>query len=592
MCGIAGIFHFDPSRSVDRRSLAQMGRKLEARGPDALGRWLEGPVGLEVRRLSIVDIVHGTQPMANESGTCVIAYNGELFNADELRRELEEAGYAFGTKCDSEVVLASYERFGNACFEKFDGQFACAIWDQNAHALFLARDQFGICPLYFVADNERIAFASEVKALLAVDFVAAEVNPSVLATQLAGGFIDDGESPFAGIGTIPPGTWLRADGSGTSSGRFWSLSAAINKPARLNSGAPAQLLEVLDRSVRRRLMGEAGYGVLLSGGVDSSTITALLARAAGSEFTAYTIDYPNPWKTGKSDRDYASLLTRDVGCRHRLIPATVQDYFDALAETVAIVEQPFNKAVATARLIYRWIGGREKVLLSGDGSDELFGGYLAAKGMQFDQSGISPDQAFPWTHHADLAMQLFDPDFVAAHRPIERIGETKKAALKKVSNLDPVGRYSYLYLRYFLPELLTLQDKVSLSCGIETRYPFLDRAMVRLAFALSAAELIDGGKEKAVVRQAARQLLPSRILDRGKSHLPIPRDIEALRLQSTMAKELLLSDQARIARYFRKDRLSAFLYGRGRFHSVSQVAKWQMTMYLITCEIHHRHFHL
>jgi len=588
MCGIAGIVQFEATRCVDRDGLRRMSTALAHRGPDGDGIWCAPGVGLVNRRLAIVDAAAGALPMVAPDERAAIAYNGEIFGTESLRQDLAAKGWRFRTRSDAEIVLAAYLCLGNSCLDRLEGQFAFAIWDAAKGELFVARDQFGICPLVYVQTQEGLIFASEVKALLAWPGVVARADSETVSDQLVAGCMPAGRTAFADIAALPPGHAMRVDATGARIWRWYALPRPAERAPPAAGEQAVRLTDALTTATRARLPIETGWGALLSGGLDSSTIALLAADAAGGGFTAYTIDYPDPWKD-RTDSDFAALIAERIGCRHIVFEPEPEAYFQVLSRVVRTVEQPFNKAAATAWLLYQAIGAREKVVLCGDGADELFAGYLNSPGMEFVDSADDDGHRLPWVAHGALALSLLDRDFTASVRSRERRADLVADIARAAGPRRGLERYLYQYATIFLPEILQLQDHCSYSVGIETRYPFLDRAVV--AIALERLPKLEHGP-KAVLRSAVTQLLPNAVLTRRKSHLPIPRSPTAIRAQGRLAADLLLAPDARVSRYLDRRRLNDFLRRPAVQTGRDAIARWQFTMYLITLELHHREFSL
>ena len=336
MCGIAGVFHFASDAPVDAGAVTRMNALLAHRGPDDEGVWARGRVALGNRRLAIIDRTQGAQPMSNDDETVWLTYNGELFNFEALRQRLSAVGYRFRTRSDTEVVLRAYEHFGADCVDHFNGQYAFAIWDGRADGqLILARDEMGIAPLHYTVSDGRFAFASEAKALLDDPLRPTAVDPVGMTEMLLCGTLFDGRTLFDGVSTLPPGCTMTVTSSGPVTRRYWSFPlqepAQAEPPERYYAD---RLLPLLDDAVRVRLVGEVPIGMMLSGGIDSSTISALAAHASGDPISTYTIDFPNKWKGQDRDSVYAQAMAVALGARHHEFLSDGEAYYAALEATV------------------------------------------------------------------------------------------------------------------------------------------------------------------------------------------------------------------------------------------------------------------
>jgi asparagine synthase (glutamine-hydrolysing) len=594
MCGIVGIFHY---RSGDALELAHAERMTEAlthRGPDEGAVWGDGQVALGNRRLSIVDIANGRQPMPSADGALVITYNGELFNFADLRDELTGRGYAFRTRSDTEVVLRAYEAWGTDCLERFNGQFAFAIWDSRRRGLFLARDHVGVCPLHLWIRDGKLVFASEAKALFEHPEIKAEPDPFTVCDLLTSGCLFEGRTAFRGVSILAPGTWLWVDERGVGGGRFWSMPTAEPPDGpRDEMFYRERLLPLLDSAVRTRRAWEVPWGVILSGGTDSSMLTTLASRDGAEPVRTFTIGFPNPWSSDGSDVEYARLLAERLGTRHHEFLKSSADYFDVLEALCWHVERPFNKGAATLFLLYKEVRAASTVVLTGDGADEIFGGYIGSRGMGLTDllDGGAP-QCFPWAPHWREGLSLLSRDVRETCQPGERMRHFLDEGLREAATLEPVNRGLYLYAKYFLSELIELHDRTSMAFGVETRLPFTDKPFLECFLPMPAKFKYRDGVTKFLFREMADPLLPREIVNRKKMHLPIPRDPVALKRQLRLTRELLFDSGARSAVYLDRRKVEELLTQSGEFAGTDMVVVWQLTLYLITLETHQRVFGL
>ncbi len=594
MCGISGIFHFASDKPVTRAVLESMSAIQSYRGPDSAGLYVEGRIGLANRRLAIVDRVHGSQPMSSEDGLFWITYNGEIFNYRELRNTLECCGYRFRTTSDTEVVLQSYQAYGASCVEYFNGQFAFGLWDHRRNELFVARDRLGIVPLYFTVQDGQFLFASEAKAILSHPALKTAVDEDGVIETLLYSTLLGRKTLFQGIETLPPGHRLRVNEAGLHLERYWSLPVEGE-----SSGEQAEAYyrerfwDLLQDSVRLRLMGEVPLGVLLSGGIDSSTIAKLACTYLDQPLHTFTIDFSSPWKQEENDTSCAMLMARTLGTAHHTFQLDSEAYFDVLERLVWHVERPFNKGAASMYLLYKSLHEKATVILCGEGSDELLGGYIGSRGLGLDQ--VLQDREirfFPWAPYWQIVLRLLSPEIVHTWRPTERYAEALASVLADFPTPDLLNQALGLYVRYFLLELLEIHDRTGLAFGVEVRPPFLDHRLVELLAPLPSRFKIRHGEGKFLFKQMLRDFLPPAILTRSKSHLPIPRDPQAVYRQIALTRELLLGPHSQTLRYFAQTKLSDFLDGRNGFENIPFVAKWQITLYLITLEYLHRIYRL
>jgi asparagine synthase (glutamine-hydrolysing) len=584
VCGISGVYHFGSAEPMDPGILAAMNAVQRHRGPDGEGVHVEGSVGLGNCRLAIVDRAGGQQPMSDADGRLWITYNGEVFNHTQLRQELQQRGHRFRTRSDTEVVLHAYAAYGPDCVQHLNGQFAFAVWDGPRRQLFLARDRLGIVPLHFRSDQGTFLFASEIKALLEHPDVVAEVDEDGLADVLLCSTLLGRRTLFRGIESLPPGHRMLVNEAGVRSDCWWSLPVEAPKE-RPASWYGERLWDILQDAVRRRLQGDVAPGALLSGGLDSSTIAKLACRDLPQPLHTFTIDFPNRWKSDERDAYYAALMARELNAEHHPIASDPENYFDALADIVWHVERPFNKGAITMYQLYQHVHEHARVVLCGEGADELLAGYVGSRGLGLDE--VLHDGAirfFPWAPSWSWTARLLSDDVARAWRPAEQQAAALAEALRPAPTGDLLNRALYLYLRYFLLELLEIHDRTGLAFGVEARPPFLDHRLVELLAPMPSRYKVRSGEGKGIFKERLRGFLPDPLLARSKTHLPIPRDPGSMLRQLALTRELLLAPDARSRRYFDRNRLAAFLDRRDEFAEVPFLAVWQITLYLLTLE--------
>ena len=372
MCGICGILRFDASR-VERETLVEMNQQIVHRGPDDAGLFLEGGVGLAMRRLSIIDVQSGHQPISNEEGNVWIVFNGEIYNHQELRRELEARGHRYRTHSDTETIVHLYEEHGRDCVQYLRGMFAFVIWDARSQKLFAARDRLGIKPFYYLRDQEKFLFGSEIKTLLAYPGVRASFNRRILREYLAFGYIAGEETFFAGIRKLPPGHTLESEQSGKLEMRqYWELTAdsEVQHPENYYVQTYRQMLE---QAVSSHLMSDVPLGVFLSGGLDSSTVAALATKACGGPLQTFSVGYG---ERQYSELPYAQTVAKHLGSEHHEIVMTRRAFFDALPKLIWHEDEPIVWPSSVSLYFVAQLARRHvTVVLTGEGSDETLGGY-------------------------------------------------------------------------------------------------------------------------------------------------------------------------------------------------------------------------
>src|SRR2546428_6577110 len=374
MCGIVGIAKLDPRESVDEARVKRMRDVLRHRGPDGEGLLIDGPVGLGMRRLAIVDVAGGQQPMANEDRTVWIVYNGEVYNHAALRPGLERRGHTYATRSDTETILHLYEEEGERCVERLQGMFAFAIWDSVRGRLLLARDRLGIKPLYYAWADEELLFASEIKAILAAGAVRPALTEAILPEFLAAGFTAGPETFFNGVRKLLPGrtlSWSPAEGFAER--RYWRLPRDLDDAPTTLEGRAREVRAQLDAAVRSHLMSDVPLGLFLSGGIDSSGLAALMAPMVKEPIRTFAVGFDDP---EANELAYARLAARSVGAEHREVVVSPSQFFDALPNLVWHEDEPiaFPSSVALY-FVSRLAREHVKVVLTGEGADELFLGY-------------------------------------------------------------------------------------------------------------------------------------------------------------------------------------------------------------------------
>lgn len=571
MCGIAGILNFDPSRSVDPDLLSRMTRVLVHRGPDGEGFYSDGPVGLGHRRLSIIDLAGGAQPMSNEDGTVWISFNGEIFNFKDLRRSLEAAGHRFRTDSDTECIVHLYEEYGTGCAERLVGQFAFAIWDGRRRRLFLARDPVGIKPLFYHSDGDRLLFASEMKAILEEESIDREMDLEALVEYLSYRYVPAPRTIFRGVRKLPAGHWLLWEDGRVRTERFWEMPHC-GEPPESEEECAERLGELLRESVKGQLMSDVPLGAFLSGGVDSSIIVGLMSELTGRPVKTFTI--------GFREEDFSELpFARKVAERyqtehHELIvePESV----DLLPKLVRELDEPLaDPAAIPTYYLCRLAREHVTVCLSGDGGDEGFAGYLryqwAMKYAKFDGIPAALRRVFfgqtarllsgryrkaaewlsldPATRYGECMGYLRGP---ALHgllsSDVERIASARPDLARileldaRVSRADYLTRLQYIDIQTYLPDdILVKTDRMSMLNSLEVRVPFLDHRV--LEYAATIPPTWRAGK--GMLKRAMKSLLPPEILERRKMGFGVPLKHWFRGDWSEYTRDLLLSKRAR-----------------------------------------------
>jgi len=548
MCGIAGWVDFEHETGAERAVLERMTETMACRGPDAEGLWLDDHVGLGHRRLAIIDLAGGRQPMSAEvpSGAdgaraaVVLTYSGEVYNFKELRAELAARGQRFSTDSDTEVVLRAYVEWGAGFVERLNGMYAFALWDGRRQALLLVRDRMGIKPLYYHPTPGGLLFGSEPKAIFAHPEAAAVVDREGFCELVA--FVKTpGKTVYRGLREVRPGEVVEVTPEGTTTRRYWQLEARDHTDdVDTTVGNVRDLLEDI---VARQLISDVPLCTLLSGGLDSSAVTALAARALAGKgagpVRSFAVDFvgyaehfrPDPVRD-TPDRPFVHELAAHVGADHRDIMLATADLMDPDVRRAVLraADMPNNwgDGYTSLYLLFRAIRGHSTVALSGESADEVFGGYRWFHDPESVNAGT-----FPWLtgpHRSD-GHTLLRPDLL---RRLDVDGyrhDAYRAALAEVPHLDGVSprerrmrEVCYLHLTRFVQVLLDRKDRMSMASGLEVRVPFCDHRLVQYVFNTPWAMKTFDGREKSLLRAATVDVLPASIAQRRKSPYPATQD--------------------------------------------------------------------
>lgn len=559
MCGIAGYVSTDASPDSEA-ILKRMTDAIAHRGPDDHGYYHDLHAHLGHRRLSIIDVAAGHQPMANENGARWIIFNGEIFNHEEIRPRLEEAGHRYQTRCDTETILHAYEEYGAESVELYRGMFAYAIWDSKARRLFCVRDRLGIKPFYYYWDGRLFAFASEIKALLKHPAISAELEETVLPEHLAFGYVSDEHTLFRGIRKLMPGHYLTLDVSGAPKfeiRQYWDPPAA--NPVKLSE---TELIHEtrrrLEETVRMRLMSDVPLGMFLSGGVDSSAIAALTRRLTNGPVKTFSVGYA---EEQFSELSYAAQVAKTIGTDHHQIKVSIDDFFNELPKLIYHEDEPITwPSSVSLFFVSRLAAEQVKVVLTGEGSDEIFGGYERYRWNLINSRlakiyGILPAFLRKTVSHqletstllrASLRRKLrhtfvgrgaaieslFLDNFYCAFSREEQnqlLGSNPSAVYGNYlhyfnahHNDSLLARMLYADQKTYLVELLMKQDQMSMACSIESRVPLLDHKLVEFSTTIPDSLKVRGNVQKYVLKRAVEDILPREIVYRKKMGFPTP----------------------------------------------------------------------
>ncbi len=624
MCGIAGFadtYRSDaraPRNDADFALVHRMCEVIRHRGPDDEGIHVEPGVGLGMRRLSIIDLATGHQPIHNEDRTVWLVFNGEIYNYRELRTELESAGHQFYTSSDTETIVHAYEHWGEAAFGRLRGMFGIALWDRPRQTLLLARDRAGIKPLHFVERHGRLFFGSEIKSLLAAGAIEREIDLEAMDHYLSFLYAPRDRSFFKGVRKLPPGHFLRWRNGNPEIVKYWEISAA--EPFRGSDGeAAAALRGVLADAVRSHMVSDVPLGAFLSGGVDSSIVVGLMAEASSRPIQTFSIGFDEP---AFDELEHARTVAAHFGTDHHEFVVR-PDGLAILDRLVEHFDEPFADSSAIPTWYVSEIARRHvTVVLSGDGGDELFGGYDRylphPRVAQFDRLAVPGARTlagalWPLLPHGARGKNFLRHvsrddngrylDSVAFFQPDEKRGlyssgvrqslglwsaeDALGAQFARFASLPAHSRMMRFDFETYLPEdVLTKVDRMSMAHSIETRVPLLDNDVIDFAATLPAALKIRHGRRKHVLKEAARTLLPPGIVDRKKQGFGIPLGVWFRGGLTDVFSDVLRSPRTRQRGYFEPsfvDRLVTEHLAGTRDHTLRL---WQLMVF----ELWHRHY--
>ena len=559
------------------------------RGPDASGFWVQGEVALGHRRLSIIDLATGNQPMSNEDDLLWITYNGEIFNHADLRPELEAAGHRYKSRCDTETIVHSYEQYGDQCVTRFRGMFAFAIWDQTHRRLFCARDRLGIKPFYYYWDGRLFAFASEIKALLRHPDIRTEPNERLIPEYLAFGYNSGEETLFAGIRKLMPGHTLTFScGSDPSLQikQYWDAPCPTQFDDRPDSEWIAECRSRLEEVVRMRLMSDVPLGMFLSGGVDSSAIAAIIKRQTSGPVKTFSVGYS---ESRFSELSEARQLAEQIGTDHHEVFVSMEQFFNVLPSLVWHEDEPIAwPSSVSLHFVSKLAAEQVKVVLTGEGSDELFAGYGRYRFYQLNAQWMRAYSSVPGGLRNAIQSAVAESPLLSAslrrklgHTVLGRGAnieslylnnfycafgaEEQQKLLASHFDANPYATYMrrwdsvtqsptlprllYADQKTYLVELLMKQDQMSMSCSIESRVPFLDHKFVEFAASVPPHMKLRGKQGKYVIKKAVDGLIPREIIYRKKMGFPTPISAWLLHEEAGAIRDYLRDPDGLLAGY-------------------------------------------
>jgi asparagine synthase (glutamine-hydrolysing) len=563
MCGIAGWINLENKSSQnDEAVLHAMCERMKHRGPDSEGLWVDERLALGMRRLSIIDLATGEQPVYNEDKSVVVVMNGELYNFREVRQELEKRGHKFETQTDTEILPHLYEEYGEAMLDEINGMFAFALWDKRREKLLIARDRFGEKPLYYGVFDGKLIFASEPKVLLANSSVKAEINTDALRQFLSFDYVPAPHSIYKGISKLPAAHFLTVEKGEIKTRRYWNLTWNKNGRTPSLEKAAGELRELLSDAVRMRLVADVPLGILLSGGVDSSTVAAFATRFSTEKVKTFSIGFE---EDSFDESKFARQVATHLGTEHYEDKLSVEKAADLISEIGTWLDEPLSDgSLIPTFLLSRFVRKYVTVALGGDGGDEIFAGYpmyfghkvadlygkipqvlrngliepivnnlpVSTKNLSFDYKAkrfVAASKYDPVTRHhswfgsfsIDQQNKLLAKDILAATS--DEIYKDAKALLEICDAADEIEQMQFLDINFYMAEdILTKVDRASMAVSLEVRAPFLDPRVAQFAASIPLEYKLKGNKGKYILKKAVEPLLPKNILQRPKKGFGIP----------------------------------------------------------------------
>ena len=560
MCGICGVVSFQPNIPVDRSVLKRMNDSIRHRGPDDEGYYQDAQVSLAMRRLSIIDLHTGGQPISNEMGDVWVVYNGEIYNFKDVRVELERRGHSFKTQTDTEIIVHAYEEYGDECVKQFNGMFAIALWDARKSRLFLARDRVGIKPLYYWADQTKLVFASELKALILHPDVPRQTNLAALDLFLTLEYIPAPHTIYAGIFKLLPGHTLTVEHGDLKIRQYWDV------PYRPVSHSEAECAEALsaliNEATRIRLISDVPLGAFLSGGIDSSTIVGYMSQNMSEPVQTFSIGFEDDTY---DELPYANAVAKHFGTNHH-VEVLQPDIASLVEQLVPHHDEPFaDTSIFPTYLVSKLASEKVKVVLSGDGGDELFAGYDTYIAERLNRyygrlPGTLRQRVLPkfaeWLppqpakkglinkvkrmveggaldsslQHTRWMMFLSSAEKNMLYRSDLRstlnddlTADYFGGYFEKANRFDRLAQQQYVDIKtYLADDILTKVDRMSMAVSVEARVPLLDYHIVEFAMNLPPHMKLDGSRTKSILRNAVRHLVPDLVLEKPKQGFSIP----------------------------------------------------------------------
>lgn len=613
MCGIAGRFNFDPERPIDHDLIVAMTTAVAHRGPDAAGYFEAPGVALGHRRLSIIDLATGDQPLGNEDGSIQVVFNGEIYNFAEVRAELIAAGHIFRTGSDTEVIVHGYEQWGARCVDRFRGMFAFALWDAGARRLLLARDRLGVKPLYYAAlPGIGLVFGSEIKSLLEDPAVSRAWRPDALDAYLTLLYVPAPDTIYRAVHKLPPAHVLVADADGIRLSRYWDLEFTGDGDPTREAEYLEQLDALLRESIALRLISDVPLGAFLSGGIDSSTVVAYMKEVSDRPPVTIAVGFDHE---AYDEVKHAETVARHLDCEFHALVADprVEDLLPKLAWHF---DEPFaDSSAVPTYYVSKAARGLVTVALSGDGGDELWAGYARHRVEQWEQRAratlgsarhlaawmgralplsvrgarslrhlaCGPGDAYAFKHaygmfEPDAKSRLYQGDFAAAVRTADPFASFR-SAYRDCASTDPMDRALYVDARtYMIDDVLTKVDRMSMAVSLEAREPLLDHKLLEFAARIPVSLKLKDGRSKYLLRRILERRVPRSIIERGKRGFAAPIGEWLRGPLAAMTSDLLLDGRLRDRGIFEPREVERIWHEHRTHRAEHPHRLWQLVM--------------
>jgi len=613
MCGIAGIYNYKTAKPVSASLIESMCQPVIHRGPDGSGIFTSGSVGLGHRRLSIIDVdERSNQPMTSTSSQSIICYNGEVYNYRELRPSLESGGFSFRTQSDTEVLLNLYERDGPECLEKLNGMFSFAIWSESQQSLFLARDRLGIKPLYYCITSDGIVFASEIKSILAALPQRPGISEAAIDAFMSFGYVPGEQTCFDGIKKLLPGHYLIIKNGVLSQRQYWDFEIDRNDDLGFDHYRD-KTIELLEDAVRLRLRSDVPLGVFLSGGVDSSAVVAMMKHLEIDPIKTFSVR----WDHGSSfdETKYARQVSSMFATEHREYTMSEDDFVSFLPRFQWLMDEPVTEAAAVS-LYYIASKATEDVtvVLSGEGADEVFGGYPIYRYMRWVErykgipSSIRSAVTDPllrslgskYAKYVEMSKNKLENSYFGVSfydasvkssvcsAELKSLSDTHSHSTasfvadiyERTKNWDPYSRMQYLDVKTWLvDDLLIKADRMSMAASLELRVPFLDHRFLEFSATIPTKYLVGEFESKKLLKRALEPYLPRNILYRKKMGFPTPVARLLRGSLGTMAQDLFSSNHFRQSGYFNSTQVTKLLDSHRAGQQDNHKVLWQLLIF-------------